>query len=102
MEVNVELLLGTNVQDMDGEEIGRIEELVVERDEKSCVVEAYLIGAPGLIERLSAWTLVRPIKQFLGTRKLYTVYQVPWEDMDMRDPHHPRLRVAKRDVRHAK
>jgi sporulation protein YlmC with PRC-barrel domain len=102
MEVNVELLLGTNVQDMDGEEIGRIEELVVERDEKSCVVEAYLIGAPGLIERLSAWTLVRPIKQFLGTRKLYTVYQVPWEDMDMRDPHHPRLRIAKRDVRHAK
>jgi sporulation protein YlmC with PRC-barrel domain len=102
MEVNVELLLGTNVRDIDGEEIGRIEELRVERDEKSCVVEAYLIGAPGLIERLSAWTLVRPITQFLGTRKLYTVYEVPWEDMDMRDPHHPRLRIAKRDVRHAK
>jgi hypothetical protein len=102
MEVNVELLLGTNVQDIDGEEIGRIEELLVERDETSCVVQAYLIGAPGLIERLSAWTLVRPIKQFLGTRTLYTVYQVPWEEMDMRDPHHPRLRIAKRDVRHAK
>jgi sporulation protein YlmC with PRC-barrel domain len=102
MEVNVELLLGTNVRDIDGEEIGRIEELRVERDEKSCVVEAYLIGAPGLIERLSAWTLVRPIKRFLGTRKLYTVYEVPWEDMDLRDPHHPRLRIAKRDVRHAK
>ena len=102
MEVNVELLLGTNVRDIDGEEIGRIEELRVERDEKSCVVEAYLIGAPGLIERLSAWTLVRPIKRFLGTRKLYTVYEVPWEDMDLHDPHHPRLRIAKRDVRHAK
>jgi sporulation protein YlmC with PRC-barrel domain len=102
MEVNVELLLGTNVQDIDGEEIGRIEELRVERDEQSCVVGAYLIGAPGLIERLSAWTLVRPIQRFLGTRKLYTVYEVPWEDMDLRDPHHPRLRIAKRDVRHAK
>jgi sporulation protein YlmC with PRC-barrel domain len=102
MEVNVELLLGTNVRDIDGEEIGRIEELRVERDEKSCVVEAYLIGASALIERLSAWALVRPIKRFLGTRKLYAVYEVPWQDMDLTDPRHPRVRKAKRDLRHAK
>ncbi|MDP9201478.1 MAG: hypothetical protein M3P26_06045 [Gemmatimonadota bacterium] len=102
MEVNVELLLGTKVRDADGENVGRIEEFRVERDEKSCLVEAYLIGASALIERLSAWTLIRPIRRFLHSRKLYTLYEVPWHDMDLSDPHHPRLRIAKRDLRHAK
>jgi len=102
MELSVELLLGTKVRDVDGADVGRIEEFRVERGEKACQVEAYLVGTSALIDRLSAWTLVRPIKAFLGTRKLYTLYQVPWQDMDLSDPHHPRLRVAKRDLRHAK
>jgi sporulation protein YlmC with PRC-barrel domain len=102
MEWKVELLLGTKVCDVDGEDVGRIEELRVQRGDKACLVEAYLVGASALIERLSAWTLIRPIKAFLGTRKLYTIYQVPWKDMDLSDPHHPRLRIAKRDLRHAK
>jgi hypothetical protein len=101
-EIKVELLLGTEVHDVDGASIGRIEEFRVVRHEGVCLVEAYLVGASALIERLSAWTLVRPIKQFLGARKLYTLYQVPWDDMDLNDPRHPRLRTAKRDLRHAK
>ena len=51
MEINVELLLGTKVRDVDGENIGRIEEFRVERDDNSCVVEAYLIGASAVIQR---------------------------------------------------
>jgi hypothetical protein len=102
MELSVELLLGTKVCDADGQDVGRIEELRVQRGGKACLVEAYLVGTSALIERLSAWTLARPIKAFLGTRKLYTLYQVPWEDMDLSDPHYPRLRIAKRDLRHAK
>ena len=101
-EIKVELLLGTEVHDVDGASIGRIEEFRVERHEGACLVEAYLVGASALIERLSAWTLVRPIKKFLGARKLYTLYQIPWNEMDLSDPHHPRLRTAKRDLRHAK
>jgi sporulation protein YlmC with PRC-barrel domain len=101
MEVNVERLLGTKVCDIDGNDVGRIEEFRVERDEKSCLVEAYLIGASALIQRLSAWTLVRPIERFLPG-KLYSVYRVPWQDMDLSDPSRPRLRIAKRDLRHAK
>lgn len=102
MEIQVELLVGTKVRDADGEDVGRIQEFRVERDGDTCRVEAYLIGASALIERLSAWTLFRPIRQFLGARKLYTIYQVRWQDMDLSDPHHPRLRTAKRDLRHAK
>jgi hypothetical protein len=102
MELSVELLLGTKVRDVDGEDVGRIEELRVERGEKACLVEAYLVGTSALIDRLSAWTLVRPIKAFLGARKVYTLYRVSWQDMDLSDSGHPRLRVAKRDLRHAK
>jgi sporulation protein YlmC with PRC-barrel domain len=100
MEINVELLLGTKVRDVDGNDVGRIEELRVERSEKALLVDAYLIGASALVERLSAWTLVRPITRFLNTRKLYSVYRVPWQDMDLSDPLHPRLRIAKGDLRH--
>lgn len=102
MELSVELLLGTKVRDVDGADVGRIEELRVERRDDACLVEAYLVGTSAVIDRLSAWTLVRPIKAFLGTRKLYTLYQIPWQDMDLSDPRHPRLRIAKRDLRHAK
>ena len=102
MELSVELLLGTKVRDVDGADVGRIEEIRVERGDKECLVESYLIGTSAVIDRLSAWTLVRPIKSFLGGRKLYNLYQIPWQDMDLSDPHHPRLRVAKRDLRHPK
>ena len=102
MEINVELLLGTNVRDVDGDDIGRIEELRVERDGKALLVDAYLIGASALVERLSAWTLVRPVTRFLNSRKLYSVYRVPWQDMDLSDPQHPRVRIPMRDLRHAK
>ena len=102
MEINVELLIGTKVRDVDGKDVGRIEEIRVERDEKACLVDAYLIGASALMERLSVWTLVRPIGRFLHSRKLYSLYRVPWQDMDLSDPRHPRLRIAERDLRHAK
>jgi sporulation protein YlmC with PRC-barrel domain len=102
MEINVERLLGTKVRDVDGSEVGRIEEVRVERDGDSCFLEAYLIGTSAVIQRLSAWTLVRPIERLLNTRKIVTVYRVPWEEMDLSDPRHPRLRIAKRDLRHAK
>ena len=102
MEINVELLIGKTVCDVDGKQIGRIEEFKVERVDNSCVLDSYLIGSSALIERLSAWTLVRPVVRVLRGRRFYSLYQVPWQDMDLSDPKHPRLRTAERDLRHAK
>jgi sporulation protein YlmC with PRC-barrel domain len=102
MEINVELLIGRKVRDVDGEKVGRIEEFRVERDERSLVLDSYLVGSSALIERLSAWTLVRPIARTLHGHRFYSQYHVPWQDMDLSDPQHPRLRIAKRDLRHAK
>jgi sporulation protein YlmC with PRC-barrel domain len=102
MEINIEHLLGRKVCDVDGTDVGRIEEFRVERDGNTCLLEAYLIGASAVIQRLSAWTLVRPVNRFLHGRKFLSVYRVPWQDMDLSDPKHPRLRIAQRDLRHAK
>ena len=102
MDVNVELLLGTQVRDAAGNKVGRIEEFRINDRGDSCVLESYLIGASALIERLSAWTLVRPIRRALHARKVYSLYEVPWQDMDLSDLKRPKLRVAKEDLRHAR
>jgi sporulation protein YlmC with PRC-barrel domain len=102
MEINVELLLGTKVTDIDGKKVGRIEEIRVTREEGALLVEAYLIGASGLIERLSASTLLRPIKRRLHNHHVYSVYEIPWQDMDLSDSNKPKVRVARRDLHHAR
>ena len=102
MDIKVELLVGTKVRDLDGRRVGRIEEIRVERQEEALLVEAYLIGASALIERLSARTLVRPIRRLLRARHIYSVYKVLWQDMDLTDPERPVVRIAKRDLQRVK
>lgn len=102
METKVELLVGAKVCDVDGEDVGRIEEIRVKRMDNALLVEAYLIGTSALVDRLSAWTLVRPIKDLLRNRRIYSLYEVRWQDMDLSDPTHPVLRTSKRDLHHAR
>lgn len=102
IEINAELLIGRKVHDINGEKVGRIEEFDVERGDKACTVEAYLIGASGVIDRLSAWSLIRPIARLLRPHHVLSVYRVPWDEMDLSDPQHPKLRIVKGDLRHAK
>src|SRR3954447_9783225 len=99
VDVHIELLLGTKVRDADDNVVGRIEEFRVDDDAR---VESYLIGASALVERLSAWTLVRPISLSLRARKVYIVYEVGCQNMDLTDLKRPKLRIAKRDLRHAR
>jgi sporulation protein YlmC with PRC-barrel domain len=102
MEIKVELLIGAKVRDVNGDEVGRIEEITVDRQENALLVESFLIGASALISRLSAWTLVRPIHRSLKARHIYSAYDIPWQDLDLTDPKHPKLRTAKRDLHHAR
>ncbi|HST06785.1 MAG TPA: PRC-barrel domain-containing protein [Gemmatimonadaceae bacterium] len=101
IEINAELLLGRKVRDANGEKVGRIEEFQVERRDNACLVEAYLLGTSAVIDRLSAWSLIRPIRGSLRGSAV-AVYRVPWEEMDLSDPEHPKLRVPKSKLRHAK
>ena len=102
MELNVELLLGTKVRDSDGVIVGRIEEIRAERGDTACLVESFMIGTSAVVQRLSAWTLVRPIKQILRNRNAYTVFQIAWQDMDLSDPERPRLRIRKSEMKKAR
>jgi sporulation protein YlmC with PRC-barrel domain len=102
MEVKVELLIGRKVCDVNGEKVGRIEEILVERQDNGLLVESFLVGASALISRLSAWTLVRPLKQSLKARHVYSAYEIPWQDLDLSDPKRPKLRTAKKDLHHAR
>ena len=72
----------------------RLQEVRVERRGNTAVVESYLIGASALIERLHAWTLIRPIRRMLRPA-VYASYLVPWHQLDLSDPAAPRLMVAK-------
>ena len=101
-ELNAELLLGRKVCDVNGENVGRIEEFQVERNDNACLVEAYLVGASAVVDRLSAWTLIRPIRKVLRSRGLFSTYRVAWEEMDLTDPDHPKLKIAKGELRHAR
>jgi sporulation protein YlmC with PRC-barrel domain len=97
-EIRLELLIGRKVHDVNGEKVGRIEEIRGEKRAKDCLVESYLVGASALIERLAAWKLVRPIRGVLP-KSVYSIYRIPWEEMDLSDPHRPRLRIAKDELR---
>lgn len=100
MEIKVEQLIGVKVHDVNGEKVGRIEEIRVDRHDNGLLVEAYLIGTSALIDRLSAWNLIRPIHRSLKARHIYSAYEIPWQDMDLSDPRRPKLRTAKRDLHH--
>lgn len=101
IEINAELLIGRKVHDVNGEKVGRIEEFQVERRDKACLVEAYLVGASGVINRLSAWTLIRPIHKALRNR-LLSVYRIPWDQLDLSDPEQPVLKISRSELRHSK
>ena len=102
MEVKVELLIGAKVHDVNGEKVGRIEEIRADRQKNGLLVEAFLIGASGFIDRMSAWNLIRPIHRALKRRHVYSAYDIPWQDMDLTDPKRPKLRRTKQDLHHAR
>jgi sporulation protein YlmC with PRC-barrel domain len=102
VEINVERLIGTKVRDNSGKVVGRIEEIRAERGADACLVESFMVGKSAVVQRLSAWTLVRPITKFLRTHDAYRVFQVDWKDMDLNDPLHPTLRIAGQDMKKAR
>jgi len=84
-EVRVQDLLGRPVRAGNNLSIGRIEEIRVEKRGKGFVVREYHLGAAALMERLSAH-----VGSWFGRTRRMRV--VPWDQLDLSDPRHPRLR----------
>jgi sporulation protein YlmC with PRC-barrel domain len=91
-EVKLELLLGRRVVDADGVRVGRIEEVLAEREGDELLVTEFHVGTYGLFERLSLLHVGTGLLRFLGGRaKSPNPHRIPWEKMDLGDPEHPRL-----------
>ncbi|MEG4024182.1 MULTISPECIES: hypothetical protein [unclassified Microcoleus] len=90
-ELHLELLLGKCVFDSTGNRVGRIEEVRAQQQGDDWVIVEYLVGIPAIVERLSAWNLGAGLLHLLGARNLHKGYRIPWDQLDLFDPEHPRL-----------
>ncbi|BAY24552.1 hypothetical protein NIES2100_43470 [Calothrix sp. NIES-2100] len=90
-EIHLELLLGKQVLDSNGNAIGRIEEVRAEKQGEEWLVQEYLIGYAAILERLSAWTIGLGILHLLGAHKIHGGHTVPWDKLDLTNPDKPRL-----------
>ncbi len=95
-QIHLELLLGREVFDENGEKAGRIEEAVAEKRKGEWVVTEFLIGTFGLVERFSIHHFGSTILRRLGaTGASPSAQRVRWDELDLSDPERPRLKRAR-------
>ncbi|HJT17911.1 MAG TPA: hypothetical protein VJ853_11000, partial [Thermoanaerobaculia bacterium] len=84
--VHVELINGRRVRDTNGKVAGRIGEILCRRRGHDYVVEEYHLGPAAWLEHLGISTA-----RIVGWHK-HKPLRVPWQQLDLSDPHHPKLR----------
>ena len=93
-QIRVQDLIGRQVTDPNGQKAGRIETMFATWRGENCFIEEYHLGAAALLERLGI-TATRLIG-WPGARE---PLRVPWQQLDLSDPEHPRLRVPVAEVK---
>jgi hypothetical protein len=99
LEAHVEHLLGRRVVDVDGRGVGRLEELRAEIVDGDLAVTEFHVGAGALLERIGAF--VKQLRLFRYIPFSRRMYRVRWQDFDLSDPLHPRVRVRREDLEQA-
>ena len=89
-EVHVELLLGEKVLAMNGQPIGRLEDIRTEVNRGHYFVSEFLVGSYAMLERLAAWRIGRAVLRVLGAKKKEG-YRIRWDQLDLSDPERLRL-----------
>ena len=97
-EINLELLLGRKVLDVDDNLIGHIEEIVAERRSGEYVVREYLLGRAALLNRFSV-RIKGLTKLRLFGKPSHDGYRVPWDKLDLSDEECPRLLCTKDELK---
>ena len=92
--IHLELLLGRKVRDSAGESAGRIEEVIARQQDGECRVRAYMLGREGLLERLSITGVSLLFLGLLGAHRRGKAREAPWNQMDLTDVKHPKLRCT--------
>jgi hypothetical protein len=98
-ERRVELLIGRRIVDVNGDLIGRLEEIVAELVDDEYRIREYHVGAFAAFERVGAGMLGRSLLRLIGGGRVYDGYVIPWDRMDLTDAERPRTTVAKSELR---
>ena len=96
-EARVEELLGKRLRDVDGRSVGRIEELIAERQGTDFIVVEVHLGRGALLERLGELSTLVPLFGGLQ-RRLEQRIRVPWHQLDLTNPGRPRVTVRKAEL----
>ncbi len=96
--IHLEQLLGRKVIDSNGKSAGRIQEFVARRRDRHYVIEEVLLGRQGLLERLSVPAFSLALLSFAGAGNHPASHRAEWEQLDVSDPSHPRLRCPASDL----
>jgi hypothetical protein len=86
-EIRLDQLVGRRVLAKNSRPAGRLEEFRAELRGQGCVITGFVIGAAGLFERLGIG-----VKLLLG--RVPGGYVARWDQLDLTDPHVPRLTCA--------
>ena len=93
-EVHLELLLGKCVLDRAGKSVGRIQEVIAERQGDEWVVREYLVGRLALFDRLAALRIGRALFAVFRTKGHAGGYRVPWDKLNLTDLQKPCLHCS--------
>src|SRR3954469_8835843 len=96
--IHAEDLIGRNVHDAENERVGRIEEIEVTTISGRCYVETFVLGARGLLERLSFRGIAPLFIRGLAQEGERRAIRVPWDKMDLSRPQRPKLRCRKDEL----
>ena len=89
-QVHAELLLGEKVFALNGEPVGRLEEIRTEINKGHCFVSEFRVGSYAVVERLAAWHIGRALLRVLGAKRKEG-YRIRWDQLDLSDPQRLRL-----------
>jgi sporulation protein YlmC with PRC-barrel domain len=95
-------ILDRKVVDSEGKYAGRVEEIEAERGDDVSLIKSYLVVHRGLLDRIQTWALAGSIRKSIPVREKSTPYRVPWDQMDMSDPDHPRILVPQSELSRAR
>ena len=94
MDFELQSIVGRKVHDVDGKVAGRIGQVMATRIGADCRIDEYHLGPAAFLSRLGIRT-----GHLIGLRSRRGPLRVPWHQMDLSDPHHPRLKCRVEELR---
>ena len=96
--IHAEDLIGRTVHDAGNARVGRIEEIEVTTTSDRCYVETFVLGAGGLLQRLSVGGIGPLFIRSLAQKGQRRAIRVRWDKMDLSHPWRPKLRCRRDEL----